>query len=124
MDLEDKKFEENNKIERFKNAMLKELKNNDHKGSILEFNNFDEIITQIEYHKAKLMIAIRLGNKQAAKEYIADISNLLFAFGNSDGLYDDDFVDIQENESFEINKDTEVFKKVTTPTFNQKIDFK
>jgi hypothetical protein len=104
--------------------MLKELKNNDHKGSILEFNNFDEIITQIEYHKAKLMIAIRLGNKQAAKEYIADISNLLFAFGNSDGLYDDDFVDIQENESFEINKDTEVFKKVTTPTFNQKIDFK
>jgi hypothetical protein len=122
--MKDKEQELREKIECFKKSMLKELKNNNHKGSILDYLDFDAIITDIEYHKAKLMVAMRLGNKQAAKEYIADTANFLFALGNLGGLYDDDFIDTQEDQSFEINKDTEVFKKVTTPTFNQKIDFK
>ncbi len=110
----------NKKIEVFKQRMLLELKNNSHKKCILDFSDYESIITEIEYHKAKLLIAIRVGNKHAAKEYIADVANFLFALGNSNGLYDDDFEDIFETNSFEIIK-SDVFIEVTKSSlFNSK----
>ena len=110
------------KLERFKNQMLKELKNNQHKGLITEFTDFDKIMTELEYHKAKMIIAIRYDNKQAIKEYIADTANFLFALGNIGGLYDDDFIDLNDNESIELNKDIEMFKITSSPSVNQSIN--
>lgn len=109
-----------NKIERFKNSMLKELNNNEHKGSILDFGNFESIITELEYHKAKALIAIRLNNKQAVKEYIADTANILFALGNAGGLYDDDFE--ESDKPFELRKDVDIFVNVEEPALNQSIN--
>lgn len=122
--MDDKQHELESKVERFKESMLTEFKKNDpQKGSILDFTNFESIITELEYHKAKLMMAMRVDNKQAVKEYIADTANFLFALGNIGGLYEDDFPDVNDNESFEINKDVEIFQKTTTPSVNQQIDF-
>lgn len=109
------------KVEKFKESMLSELESNSPtKGLITEFKDFNGIITELEYHKAKMMIAIRMDNKQAAKEYIADSANFLFCLGNLLGLYDDDFVDKADNESFEINKVGDIFIKVNEPSLNQK----
>lgn len=112
------------KVERFKNHMLRELKANSHKGSILDFKDFDKIITELEYHKAKMLIAIRCNNKYATKEYIADTANFLFCLGNLGGLYDNEFIDLSPEESMEIRKDKNVFHCVTESQTNQKIDFK
>lgn len=110
-------LEEKIKIERFKDRMLLELEKNRHKGTILATKDFNFIVTELEYHKAKMLIAVRINNKQALKEYIADTANFLFALGNLGGLYDDNFID--NSTSFELNKDIEVFKEVNTPTLNQ-----
>lgn len=80
-------------LERFKQAMLLELNNNSHKGSILEFKDFSAIITELEYHKAKLFIAIKVKDKKAIREYIADTANNLVALGNLFDLYSQDILD-------------------------------
>lgn len=119
------KAEEIQKIEKFKNWMIRELEVNEkNKGFITDFINFEKIITELEYHKAKLLIAIRCDNKHAVKEYIADTANFLFCLGNLGGVYDDDFIDISPNESIEIIKDHSIFIKTTTPTLNQIINYK
>ena len=59
-------------IDRFSSQMLIELQHNRHKGSILHWDDFDNIVTEFEYHKAKIFLAIRCGNSLALKEYIAD----------------------------------------------------
>lgn len=109
------------KIEFFKQAMLNELKANNDKGNINNFNDYHKIIAEMEYHKAKMLLAIRLKNKQALKEYIADTANYLFMLGNLFGIYEWDFEDKKSGESFEINKDVEVLIKTTTPSKNQSI---
>lgn len=96
-------------IEKFKNDMIIELQKNSHKGSILDFKNFNEIITEMEYHKAKLFLAIRVKNKGAIREYLADTANFLLAIGNLFEVYDNDN---NINECFEINKNVELFKKI------------
>lgn len=83
-----KMAEEQRKIKRFSQQMHIELKNNRHKGSVLDFTDFNEIITELEYHKAKMFVAIRTKNYPAVKEYIADSANFLLAIGNIFGLYD------------------------------------
>lgn len=80
-------------INRFTDQMIREMQNNSHKGSILEWNNFDNMICELEYHKAKMMLAIRSNDKPAIKEYIADCANILMAIGNLGGLYDEDTPD-------------------------------
>lgn len=110
-----------NKLEKYKEWMARELDKNSHKGSILEFTDINEIITQLEYHKAKLLIAMRCKNPQAIKEYIADTSNFLFCLGNVYGLYNEDFIDILDKESVEIRKDKNVFSIVTQPQINQSL---
>lgn len=110
-----------NKFNNFTNSMLTELSNNLYKGSIYEFTNFEKIITEIEYHKAKMFLAIRLKNKQAIKEYIADTANFLLALGNSFGLYDNEFIDKSKGDSFEINKEINILIKTSTPSKNQSL---
>lgn len=107
------------KIDKFKDQMIKELESNSYKGSIDDFKNFDSIISELEYHKAKLLLAIRLDKKQAVKEYIADTANFLFALGDIGGLYDDDFED--STKSFEINKEVDIFVEMDLPSDCQSI---
>lgn len=96
-------------LEIFKNDMLLELSKNSHKGSILNFKDFNAIITELEYHKAKLFLAIRVNNKGAIREYLADTANFLLAIGNLFDVYQDEN---DKDECFEINKDVELFKKI------------
>lgn len=110
-----------NKFNNFTNSMLNELNNNSYKGSIFEFTNFEKIITELEYHKSKMFLAIRLKNKQAIKEYIADTANYLLALGNSFSLYDNEFINKLTDESFEINRETDVLIKKTIPSKNQSL---
>lgn len=107
-------------LEKFKNDMLSELQKNNHKGSILNFKDFNQIITELEYHKAKLFLAIRMKNKGAIKEYLADTANYLLAIGNLFDIYDEE---INIDECYELNKDVDLFKKVnvTEQSKNQKI---
>lgn len=98
-------------VEIFKDDMLSELTKNSHKGSILDFKDFNGIITELEYHKAKLFLAIRVKNKGAIREYLADTANFLLAIGNLFEVYQ---TDKNDSESFEINRDVELFKIVKT----------
>ena len=125
MEAEELRIEEERiKVERFKDWMLRELEQNrKNKGSILDFDDLDRIISELEYHKAKMLVAIRCDNRQAVKEYIADTANFLFCLGNVGGLYDDDFEDIEEEESIEIRRDKDVFVKTIEPQINQKLKF-
>lgn len=69
-----------------------ELANNSHKGSIYAWKGLYNKIADLEYHKAKMMIAIRTGDKLAVKEYIADCANILLSIGSEIGLYDNETV--------------------------------
>jgi hypothetical protein len=77
-------------LTRFSAIMRTELQKNVHKGPILEWTNFHELITDLEYHKAKLLLAIRVRNKGAMREYMADTANILFALAHSLGVLDGD----------------------------------
>lgn len=96
-------------IDKFKDNMIIELQKNRHKGTILKFKDFNAIMTELEYHKAKLLLAIRVKNKGAIREYIADTANYLLAIGNLFGIYDDD--DNPET-CFEVNKNAELFVEI------------
>lgn len=98
-------------IEIFKDDMLSELNKNAHKGSILDFKDFNGIVTELEYHKAKLFLAIRVKNKGAIREYLADTANFLLAIGN---LFDVYQTEKDDSKSFEINREVELFKIVET----------
>lgn len=112
------------KIEAFKQAMIRELTDNaPNKGDIENFRDFNGIITELEYHKAKMMVAIRCKEKQAIKEYIADTANFLFQLGNLYQLYEPEFKDKAKGESFEINKNTDIFVKTTHPQTGQNIQY-
>ena len=115
------KFNLKLKLEYFKQAMLRELNANSYKGDLDDIKDFNKIITELEYHKAKMMLAVRLKNKQALKEYIADAANMLFILGNMFDLYEWDFDDKKNDESFEINKEVDVLIKTNTPSKNQSL---
>ncbi len=78
---------------RFKLQMEIELKVNKHKGSFLEWKGIGKKITDLEYHKAKMLIAIRVGDMISVKEYIADCANILMAMGHELGVYDNSLED-------------------------------
>lgn len=98
-------------VQIFKEDMLSELNKNSHKGSILDFKDFNGIITELEYHKAKLFLAIRVKNKGAIREYLADTANFLLAIGNLFEVYE---IEKDSSKSFEINREVELFKIVET----------
>jgi hypothetical protein len=77
----------NKKIKLFAEEMQKELKANESKGNWEEFININEILIEFEYHKAKLIIELRKGDKTKCKEYIADCANILLMLGNAGQLY-------------------------------------
>jgi hypothetical protein len=81
------------KIQRFADQMVIELEHNAHKGSVLDWHDFDNIMTELEYHKAKIFVAIRCKNWSALKEYIADTANHLLTVGNHFGLYEANTID-------------------------------
>lgn len=118
--MESKKTDEELLVEIFKQDMLLELNKNSYKGSILDFKDFNEIITEMEYHKAKLFLAIRVNNKGAIREYLADTANFLLAIGNLFNVYEGEN---SKDECFEINRDVELFKKiiVSDSSIGQKI---
>jgi hypothetical protein len=109
------------KLKRFSEEMEKQLVNNSRKGSIYDFKDFEGIITELEYHKAKMMIAIRMKNFEAVKEYIADSANFLLALGNLFKLYDEDTE--SSTECYELNKTVDIFTKINVnqQSDNQKI---
>lgn len=107
-------------VRRFAAQMLIELDHNKHKGSVLDWTNFDNMITELEYHKAKMFMAIRSNNPGALKEYIADTANILLAVGNKFGLYAEDTVDTDR--CFELNKENLIIEMpVKEGSKNQKL---
>lgn len=78
----------NRKIKRFAQQMQIELDNNKHKGEIFNWKGIVEKISELEYHKSKMMLAIRMGDKDSIKEYIADCGNTLMSIGDELGLYE------------------------------------
>lgn len=100
--------------------MFSEMQKNCHKGSVLDMDDFNQIITELEYHKAKLFLAIRVKNKGAIKEYLADTANYLLAIGNLFDVYDEDS---NPDECYELNKNVELISKVNVneQSKNQKL---
>ena len=88
--------------------MLNELNKNSHKGSILDFKDFYQIITELEYHKAKLLFAIKNNHKDAIREYLADCGNYLLCIGNLFNVFDNDL----SEDCIEMNKNVDLFVKV------------
>jgi hypothetical protein len=78
----------NNKLVDFANSMQNELDANSHKGNWEDWKNIEEMIAELEWHKAKLLFALKENDKEKCKEYIADCANILFFIGNVGGLYD------------------------------------
>lgn len=74
----------------FRSAMIKELRNNQRKGDILEWEGLESKIVDLEYHKAKLLIAIRQKNKFAIREYMADCANILMSIAHECGALEMD----------------------------------
>lgn len=73
--------------EAFKQQMIKENKDNAHKGNILDWDNVEEMLSELEWHKAKLLFAMKENNPDTVKEYLADCANFLLAIGNAWKLY-------------------------------------
>jgi hypothetical protein len=79
------------KVLLFAEAMQRELDDNAHKGDWGTFRKVIEILDELRYHEAKLIIALRKpDNRQECKELIADCGNFLLMLGNAGGVYDID----------------------------------
>jgi len=103
-------------LTRFEAIMRTELQKNVHKGPILEWTNFHELITDLEYHKAKLLMAIRVRNKGAMREYLADTANILFALANSLGVLDGD---VNTETAYTVGDHSSIFVEV--PIYEQTV---
>lgn len=73
--------------EAFKQQMIKENNDNTHKGDILDWKNVDEMLSELEWHKAKLLFAMKNNKPEEVKEHLADCGNFLLAIGNAWNLY-------------------------------------
>lgn len=76
------------KVMAFAEAMQHELNANAKKGDWQTFTDVIGILNELEYHKAKLMIDLKKGDKKKVLEHIADCGNFLLMLGNAGGLYD------------------------------------
>lgn len=74
-------------IEQFAQLMQKELTANENKGDWHLFLNERDILHDLEYHKAKLMFALKFDNEDDIKEYAADCANCLLMLLNSKGIF-------------------------------------
>jgi len=73
---------------KFANQMQIELNNNLHKGDWSEWRDVKEILYELDYHKAKLIIALKDNNKTLVRELLADCGNFLMFLGNAGYVYD------------------------------------
>lgn len=82
------------KLLKFAERMQIELNHNQlKKGSIFMWKGIEHKVGELDYHKAKLMMALKQGDRAAVKEYIADCANILMAIGDEYGLYDGNVID-------------------------------
>lgn len=80
----------NPKVLAFAKQMQVELDANSHKGDWNEWRDVQEILNEFEYHKAKLLMALRKKEPHhECKELIADCANILMFLGNAGYLYDE-----------------------------------
>ena len=80
-------------IQRFAEQMQIELDTNAHKGNFMEWTGIDEKLQELEWHKAKLIIALKMGHKQAVKELLADCANIFLSIGIEGNLYKEETID-------------------------------
>lgn len=74
-----------------------EMQNNAHKGDMTQWTGLERKFVDLEYHKAKLLFAIKEQKKFAIREYIADCANILMSIGIETGVY----LLAQENDGLE-----------------------
>lgn len=96
-------------VENFAKSMQIEIDNNANKGSILDWQGLESKVSDLEYHKAKLMLAIKENNRDAIREFIADCSNILMSIGYEFDLYKKEPV----NKNTTSKTKDEVFDKVS-----------
>jgi hypothetical protein len=70
----------------FSQIMQYELESNSYKGDWREFRNINNILLELEWHKAKLLIALKDNDSSKIKEYIADCANNLLFLSNATNI--------------------------------------
>jgi hypothetical protein len=70
-------------IMEFAKMMQVELSNNSSKGDWKEFKEINNILLELEWHKAKLFMALKDNDKNKIREYIADCANNLMFLSNA-----------------------------------------
>jgi hypothetical protein len=70
----------------FAQLMDNELTANEPKGNWKHFKSRTDILIEFEYHKAKLLFALKFNNEAEIKEYAADCANYLLMLLNSEEL--------------------------------------
>jgi len=81
----------NSKIQKFAEAMQKEIDDNSRKGDWETFTDKKGIWSEFFHHLNKLESTLRKDDDpELLKEYIADCSNILMMLGNSYKLYDNE----------------------------------
>ena len=76
------------KVKWFAQDMQTQLRDNAPKGDWEKWQGLNDKLIELEYHKAKLLIALRGKNKSLIREYLADCGNILMFIGNEIGLYE------------------------------------
>lgn len=78
------------KVEKFAQAMQKEIDDNSHKGDWETFLHKENIMSEFYHHLNKLEIVLQTDeDPQLVKEYIADCGNILMMLGNYYRLYNE-----------------------------------
>lgn len=74
-------------IQWFAEAMQNELDANARKGDWREFKSDSNILSEIAWHQAKLLQAIRTGTSVEVLEYAADCANYYMMLANANGIF-------------------------------------
>lgn len=76
------------KVAWFAREMQTQLQENARKGNWETWGTLPEMLVELEYHKAKLILALRDKKPDMIREYLADCGNFLLFIGNLNGLYE------------------------------------
>lgn len=74
-------------IKAFFEQMLFELEANKNKGDWREWNNIEEMVTDLIEHIGKCLIAMKSDDKERVKELLADSANILMFMANAGHVY-------------------------------------
>lgn len=76
----------------FANQMQRQLDSNPNKENVWKTNvlTLESYLVDLEYHKAKMMLAIKEKNMGALKEYLADCGNILMFIGHKFDLFSEE----------------------------------